>query len=82
MSDQPLFRPLSLGALQLAHRVVMAPLTRLRSRQPGDVPQALNAEYYGQRASRRGLIVTEATDVSAQARGASTPTSRWLAGGS
>jgi N-ethylmaleimide reductase len=69
MSDQPLFRPLSLGALELAHRVVMAPLTRLRSRQPGDVPWALNAQYYGQRASRGGLIVTEATDVSAQARG-------------
>ncbi len=65
MSDQPLFRPLALGALDLAHRVVMAPLTRLRSRQPGDVPWALNAEYYGQRASRGGLIVTEATDVSA-----------------
>lgn len=71
MSDtaNPLFQPVLLGALDLDHRVVMAPLTRLRSRQPGDVPQQLNATYYGQRASRGGLIITEATDVAAQARG-------------
>ncbi len=69
MSPDHLFRPLRLGALTLAHRVVMAPLTRMRSHQPGDVPVALNAEYYGQRASRGGLIITEATDVSEQARG-------------
>lgn len=69
MSADLLFTPVSLGALDLQHRVVMAPLTRLRSQQPGDVPQALNAEYYGQRASRGGLIVTEATDISEQARG-------------
>lgn len=69
MSEDPLFQPLRLGAIRLDHRVVMAPLTRMRSRQPGDVPQALNATYYGQRASRGGLIVTEATDISAQARG-------------
>lgn len=69
MSADPLFTPVRLGALALEHRVVMAPLTRMRARQPGDVPHALNATYYGQRASRGGLIVTEATDVSAQARG-------------
>ena len=68
-SSSPLFQLLSLGALHLQHRVVMAPLTRLRSRQPGDVPHALNATYYGQRASQGGLIVSEATDVSGQARG-------------
>lgn len=64
-----LFTPVSLGALQLAHRIVMAPLTRLRSTRPGDVPNALMARYYGQRASRGGLIMTEATDVSPQAHG-------------
>lgn len=69
MTADSLFTPLRLGALDLDHRVIMAPLTRLRSRQPGDVPHALNAEYYGQRASKGGLIITEATDVSAQARG-------------
>ena len=69
MSADPLFQPLQLGAVRLAHRVVMAPLTRMRSRQPGDVPQPLNATYYGQRASEGGLIITEATDISAHARG-------------
>jgi N-ethylmaleimide reductase len=64
-----LFQPLRLGALALAHRVVMAPLTRLRSQQPGDVPRALNAEYYGQRASEGGLQIAEATDIAEQARG-------------
>lgn len=67
--NESLFQPVRFGALDLGHRIVMAPLTRLRSRQPGDVPQALNAEYYGQRASKGGLIVTEATDIAEQARG-------------
>jgi N-ethylmaleimide reductase len=67
--SNPLLTPVRLGALALEHRVVMAPLTRMRSLQPGDVPHALNATYYGQRASKGGLIITEATDVSAQARG-------------
>ncbi|MDB5593588.1 MAG: alkene reductase [Hyphomicrobiales bacterium] len=69
MSLDPLFTPVKLGAIDLKHRVIMAPLTRLRSRQPGDVPQALNATYYAQRASAGGLIVTEATDIVSQARG-------------
>lgn len=69
MTASALFTPLSLGSVELSHRVVMAPLTRLRSRQPGDVPHALNVEYYRQRASAGGLIITEATDVSPQARG-------------
>ena len=65
----PLFTPLTLGAIALDHRVVMAPLTRMRARQPGGVPHALNALYYEQRASTGGLIVTEATDISEQAHG-------------
>src|ERR1700722_20043409 len=65
----PLFTSTQLGALTLKHRVVMPPLTRLRSRQPGDVPHALNALYYGQRASDGGLIITEATDISPSATG-------------
>jgi N-ethylmaleimide reductase len=64
-----LFQPLTVGANRLSHRVVMAPLTRMRSRQPGDVPQAMNAVYYGQRASAGGLVITEATDITEQARG-------------
>jgi len=65
----PLFEPLVLGNIHLTHRVVMAPLTRMRSRQPGDVPQPMNTLYYRQRANRGGLIITEATDISERARG-------------
>ncbi|MGZ4506807.1 MAG: alkene reductase [Blastococcus sp.] len=54
-----LFAPVSLGDLQLANRVVMAPLTRLRSGDAG-VPGSLVAEHYAQRASV-GLIITEGT---------------------
>ncbi len=69
MSVDPLFQPLNLGALSLEHRVVMAPLTRLRAARPGDTPRPWHAEYYGQRASSGGLVITEATDISEQARG-------------
>jgi N-ethylmaleimide reductase len=47
----------------------MAPLTRLRSEEPGDVPSDLMREYYCQRASRGGLIVSEGTTVSITGRG-------------
>ena len=63
-----LFQPYKLGTLTLPHRVVMAPLTRSRARQPGNVPTALNACYYAQRASA-ALIVSEATQVSMQGQG-------------
>jgi N-ethylmaleimide reductase len=64
-----LFSPLRLGAIELKHRIVMAPLTRLRSRQPGDIPWSLNAVYYAQRASQGGLLISEATHISQAARG-------------
>lgn len=51
-----LFQPFTLGPITLANRTVMAPMTR--SRAIGNVPNALMAEYYGQRAGA-GLIVTE-----------------------
>lgn len=63
-----LFTPLPLGTLTLPNRIVMAPLTRMRSKQPGNIPQALNAEYYAQRASA-GLIISEATQISQQGQG-------------
>ncbi len=71
MSPLPLklFSPIQLGAIPLAHRVVMAPLTRMRSDQPGDIPNDLMAEYYGQRASDGGLIISEATTLSVTGRG-------------
>jgi N-ethylmaleimide reductase len=62
-----LFEPVRLGGLSLASRVVMAPMTRNRA-GAGNVPTALMATYYRQRASA-GLIVTEATQVSAQGVG-------------
>jgi len=64
-----LFTPLALGAVNLSHRVVQAPLTRLRSEQPGDVPGDLMAAHYGQRASKGGLQIAEATTVSVTGRG-------------
>ncbi|MGN5476613.1 alkene reductase [Cupriavidus basilensis] len=63
-----LFSPISIGSLKLSHRVAMAPLTRSRAAQPGNVPGALNVEYYRQRASA-ALIITEATQISQQGQG-------------
>jgi N-ethylmaleimide reductase len=68
-SVRTLFSPLRVGPLTLSHRVVMAPLTRLRSQIPGDVPVDLMAEYYGQRASEGGLIISEGATVSIGGRG-------------
>ncbi|MGF6281545.1 alkene reductase [Pseudomonas mandelii] len=65
---QHLFQPIALGPYTLAHRVAMAPLTRSRAGQPGDIPTAMNAEYYRQRASA-ALIITEATQISRQGQG-------------
>jgi N-ethylmaleimide reductase len=64
-----LHTPLKIGNRQLAHRVVMAPLTRMRAGEPGAAPHALNAQYYGQRASRGGLIIAEATQIAWQGKG-------------
>jgi N-ethylmaleimide reductase len=64
-----LFTPVQLGALQLKHRVVMAPLTRSRSVQPDSVPGDLMREYYAQRASDGGFMLAEATNISLTSRG-------------
>lgn len=63
-----LFDPFQLGPHRLKNRIVMAPLTRSRSRQPGNVPTGLNAYYYAQRAGA-GFIISEATQVSQQGQG-------------
>ncbi|MFA7505196.1 MAG: alkene reductase [Burkholderiaceae bacterium] len=63
MPGTSLFDPLQLGPFTLSHRVVMAPLTRMRATRPGNVPNELNARYYGQRATDGGLIIAEATQV-------------------
>ncbi|MBB4126368.1 N-ethylmaleimide reductase [Xanthomonas translucens] len=64
----PLFAPLRLGAIELANRIVMAPLTRNRAEGEGRIPSPLAPEYYGQRASA-GLIVAEATQISPMGQG-------------
>ncbi|MFM0527191.1 alkene reductase [Paraburkholderia strydomiana] len=63
-----LFNPVQVGAYTLSHRVTLAPMTRLRTTQPGDVPSAMMADFYGQRASDGGLQIVEAASVSVQAR--------------
>ncbi len=62
-----LFDPIRIGDIDLANRIVMAPLTRNRA-APGQVPSSLAIEYYQQRASA-GLIVTEATQISPEGQG-------------
>lgn len=62
-----LFDSLKIGTLALPNRIIMAPLTRNRA-SAGEVPNALMAEYYVQRATA-GLIISEATQVSANGQG-------------
>ncbi len=68
MSDLNLHSQGRIGPAQTANRIVMAPMTRARTTQPGDIPNALMAEYYAQRASA-GLIISEATQISPQGKG-------------
>lgn len=68
MSENTLFTPLKVGAIMVPNRIFMAPLTRLRSIEPGDIPTSLMSKYYHQRASA-GLVISEATQISAQAKG-------------
>ncbi|SAL34480.1 alkene reductase [Caballeronia humi] len=63
-----LFSPMQIGPYTLKHRVVHAPTTRLRA-NPDDSPSELMREYYSQRASDGGLIITESTHVSYDSRG-------------
>src|SRR5262245_4245645 len=65
MKFPKLFSPLKVGPTQLAHRVAMAPLTRMRAARPSLAPRPLNADYYAQRATPGGLIIAEASPVMA-----------------
>lgn len=65
--SSPVLTPFRLGDMHLPNRVVMSPLTRSRSNDEG-VPPDFAADYYAQRADA-GLIISEATNISAQARG-------------
>src|SRR5271154_1263764 len=64
-----LFSPIRIGAIELSHRAVLAPLTRMRADLPGNVPNDLMATYYGQRASQGGLMITEATFIAPTGNG-------------
>jgi N-ethylmaleimide reductase len=65
--ENQLFSPIKFGDLELANRIIMAPLTRNRAAE-GNIPQAMNVEYYRQRASA-GLIISEGSQISPQGLG-------------
>lgn len=67
-NELKLFTPLKVGALTLSHRVVHAPMTRLRA-DADDSPSAMMVEYYRQRASSGGLLITESAHPSYDSRG-------------
>jgi len=68
MSNSQLFTPTQLGPYQLRNRIVLPPLTRSRSSQPGNIPNNLMAEYYQQRANA-GFMVTEGTQIEPRGQG-------------
>src|SRR5690348_11327614 len=65
MNFPHLFSPLKVGPFELKHRLAMAPLTRMRAARPSLAPRPLNAEYYAQRTTQGGLIIAEASPVTA-----------------
>ncbi len=68
MKDSKLFQNLSLGPYVLQNRIVLPPLTRSRSTQPGNIPNELMATYYQQRAGA-GFMVTEGTQIEPRGQG-------------
>jgi N-ethylmaleimide reductase len=68
MTDNVLNTPLQLGEHTLNNRIVLPPLTRQRSAQPGDIATDLMAEYYRQRASA-GFMVSEGTQIEPRGQG-------------
>lgn len=84
MTNSVLSTPVKLGHHTLNNRIVLPPLTRQRSAQPGDIATDLMAEYYRQRATA-GFMVSEGTQIEPVARvtpgrRASTPRRRSTAG--
>jgi len=63
-----LFTPLQLGPYTLRNRIVLPPLTRSRSTQPGNIANELMAEYYQQRSSA-GFMVSEGTQIEPRGQG-------------
>ncbi|CAM2791583.1 alkene reductase [Pseudoalteromonas distincta] len=68
VNTAPIFSSIELGPFTLKNRIVMPPLTRSRSTQPGNIPNELMAEYYAQRASA-GFMVTEGTQIEPRGQG-------------
>jgi N-ethylmaleimide reductase len=68
MENLKLFSPIKIGPYQFAHRVVLAPLTRMRT-VSNNIPTDLMKEYYRQRATEGGFMVSEATVVSTNGHG-------------
>ena len=68
MENQILFTPYNLAGIELKNKMVMAPMTRSRADNEGNIPTPLMAEYYAQRATA-GLIISEGTPVSTKAVG-------------
>jgi N-ethylmaleimide reductase len=68
MKFSNLFSEISLGPYTLKNRIVLPPLTRSRSTQPGNVPNALMANYYSQRAGA-GFMVTEGSQIEPRGQG-------------
>lgn len=70
MSANNLFKPLNVGKIQVANRIIMAPLTRVRANISNAVPTDIMTTYYQQRASVPGtLLITEATFITERAGG-------------
>jgi len=65
--DYKLFSPLKVGPYNLNHRVVLAPMTRLRS-DANDAPSEMMMKFYEQRASEGGLLIVEAAAISYEGR--------------
>ena len=68
MNHSALFEPLTLGRHTLRNRIVLPPLTRQRAAQPGDLPTALMAAYYRQRAGA-GFMVSEGAQIEPRGQG-------------
>lgn len=68
MQEKTLFSAVTLGPYTLKNRIVLPPLTRSRSSQPGNIANPLMAEYYGQRTGA-GFMVTEGTQIEPRGQG-------------
>ena len=68
MKKQALLNPITLHDLELKNRVIMAPMTRSRADNAGNVPNDIMVTYYAQRAGA-GLIISEGSQISKQAEG-------------